>query len=262
MATLAPNQLAAQLAGLKNAAGMKNAIMARLNIQPAQIRGFQDNALFDKAIGNLYTQGMNTSAGLDTQEGNIKTKYGLDQTDAQRNQDRALKALGENASGRGMLYSSDYLDQISNATNDYNSFMKRLGGQYSSDLGNIGLQRTNLQRNLAQGQMDAESDYGTNLTKFISDQAVKAWTDALQRNQVAQQQADQAKLLAAVQANAQRAAAPRTTSSVPSNMTTPAGSYNPIVPSYGGNTQAIQQAAALRKIAADRAAQARVWSPF
>lgn len=209
--------------GIQNSVAMRQAILRNLNIQPGKLAGFKGDATFDQNIDNLYLQGLQNDASYDSQEGTLNRTYGQNVSDAKVKQQRALQALQENAAGRGMLHSSNFVDQNSDANTDYNTYLSNQLANRNAGLQDLGRQRTNSDLAISRGTMDQERSYGDSLKDFITQQAVGSW---VAETNAQKQRAAQAQMSAA-------RPAPRTVSS------------QAFTPKSSGSSD---QAAALRKI--------------
>lgn len=162
------------LAGLRNPAAARQAILSRLKIDPSKVKGF-NNAGFDQEINDLYRQGADTATGLDSAEGNYNRTYQQNLAQAAVDRDRSLKAIRENFASRGMSFSGAQVDELGRAGEDYNRYVGNLGSDRSANLLDIGKRRTNLIEALTRGRQGIEQGYGEGVGDFLHEQAVALW---------------------------------------------------------------------------------------
>jgi hypothetical protein len=203
----AASNTTASIPGINNSVAMRQAILRNLGISPAKLTGFKGDASFDQNIDNLYLKGLQDDAAFDSQSGALNRTYAQNTADAKIKQQRALQALQENAAGRGMLHSSGFVDQTSDANRDYTTYLQNLLQNRNAGLADIQRQRQNSDLAITRGTMDQERSYGQSLQDFLQQQAVASW---VAETNAQKQRAAQAQMLAAA-----RPAPPRTTGTTP-----------------------------------------------
>lgn len=176
------------MAGLTDPNALRQAILARLNINPGQyganqIGGLGANADFDRTINELYQKGAETSANLDRSESEANTNYERSMTQAALDRDRALQGIRNNFASRGMSFSSANVDELGRANDEFTRYTEGLGDDRKRTIGDIGQRRLSLIDALAQGRQTAEQGFGSDISGFLNDQAVAAWNAALQAAQ-------------------------------------------------------------------------------
>lgn len=182
------------LAGLRNPAAMRQAILQRLNINPGQhganqVGGLGSNADFDREINDLYRQGAETSANLDLQSGQINTNYQRALAQAAMDRDRTLQQIRNGFANRGMSFSGAQVDELARVGSDYDRYVSDIGADRTTNLGDVSRRRLSLIEGLGRGRQTAEQGFGASISEFLQQQAVNAWNSALQANALRSQQA-------------------------------------------------------------------------
>jgi len=171
------------LAGFSNPAASRAAILQKLNIDPQRAAGYGGNTQFDNALSQLYTQGLQTSANLDTQEGDLNRGYEKNVAQSAIDRDRALQTIKGNFAQRGMTFSGAQVDELGRANSDFDRYLANLGSEKEAGLGSIGRNRLNLEQGLSTGRMAAEEGYGSDLSAYLQQQAIDLWNSVMQQNQ-------------------------------------------------------------------------------
>jgi len=171
------------LASLQNPVASRNAILQRLNIDPNRAAGYGGNMGYDQKLADLYREGLQSSANLDTQEGNLGRQYEQSLTQAAIDRDKALKAIAGSYAQRGMTFSGANVDDVSAEQGNYDRYIANLGADRTAGLNSIGQQRLGLEQGLAAGKQAADEGFGGDVSAFLQQQAVDLWNSVMQQNQ-------------------------------------------------------------------------------
>lgn len=145
------------------------------------------NAAFDTGVQNLYANTAQQMAGYDESQNQINTGYEKNYGYEMQNQDRDMKALMDKMAFQGILSSGITTDERANLGQNYAQRLDQMATARANALNQLQTQRLGTQSDYAQRLGGLESQYTSDVSRWVQEQAQQ---QAARQMQQAQQQSN------------------------------------------------------------------------